>query len=98
MATVRVQIDLPLEPATAFDVIIEEMVFALRGAGIEIEAAPSGRVREEGHEIGQVTAWNPGERLMIVWRPAHWNPGERTEIEMRFDVTGVGTQVTLEHR
>ena len=98
MATVRVQIDLPLDPVAAFDIILEELVFALSSADVELEAAPNGRVREGAHEVGRITSWKPGDRVTIEWRPAYWSPDERTEIELRFDVAGDGTQVTLEHR
>ena len=98
LSTVHARIDVPLDPAAAFDLVLEELVVGLSGAGIEVEAAPNGRVRQGAHEIGRITAWNPGERVTIDWRPPPWNPEERTEIELRFERRGDATTVTLEHR
>ena len=45
----------------------------------------------EGREMGRVTAWEPGRRLIFV-------DGRGTEVEVTFATHGAGTRVTLEHR
>jgi hypothetical protein len=48
-------------------------------------------------EIGRILAWEPGERLLILYRDGgHQLDG--TEIEVRFEPIDGGTRVTLEHR
>lgn len=98
MSTVQVQIDIPLEPSAAFDVVTEELVSALSSQGIHVDARQDGRVREGTNDIGRITSWIPGELVGIEWQSAHWGADERTEIELRFERAQDGTKVTLEHR
>lgn len=51
----------------------------------------------EPYEMGRVTVWEPGERLVFVYRSVHL-PLEGTEVEVRFEPIAPGTRVTLEHR
>lgn len=98
MPTIRSTIDLPLEAAAAFDAVLDELASALRRSGLQFDAGPDGRVRERDHDIGRVTAWRPGERVVLEWRAADWEPSEVTQIELRFDRAADGTRVTVEHR
>lgn len=99
MATIHAGIDLPIDPAAAFDATIEELVLALRAFGIDLEPAPGGRVRERDLVIGRIVEWVPAESLAVEWRPADWNADEVTEIRVRFEAAAEGgTRVTLEHR
>jgi mannose-6-phosphate isomerase-like protein (cupin superfamily) len=48
-------------------------------------------------EIGRITAWEPGVRLVLLYRDGgHELDG--TEVELRFEAIEGGTRVTLEHR
>ena len=58
-----------------------------------VERLASGKV----FEIGQVTAWEPGERLAFSWRQASFPPDLQTEVEVRFEAVGAETRVTVEH-
>lgn len=49
-------------------------------------------------ELGRVLVWEPGQRLVFEWRNANFAPDECTEVEVRFEASGAGTRVTLEHR
>jgi len=49
-------------------------------------------------EIGKVLVWEPGARLVFEWRAVNFVPGEVTEVEVRFEASNDGTQVSLEHR
>ncbi len=59
---------------------------------------------EDGSETewGRVLAWDPPERLVLVWQlSADWryDPGLHTEVEVRFTAEGDDrTRVELEHR
>ncbi len=97
MTTLRADVELPLDPAAAFAVVVDELASALAGLGIELEAALDGRVREGPKEIGRVTAWRPPERVAIEWRQADWEPGEITQVELRFERIEAGTRVIVEH-
>jgi uncharacterized protein YndB with AHSA1/START domain len=59
-----------------------------------VETLPGGKV----FEIGQVSVWAPGERLVVSWRQATFGPDHATEVDVRFEPVGQETRVTLEHR
>jgi uncharacterized protein YndB with AHSA1/START domain len=48
--------------------------------------------------VGDVLAWEPGLRLLFEWRLSNFAPGDSTEVEVRFEPSGEGTRVVLEHR
>lgn len=95
---VRAAIRLALDAPTAFDAVIDELTFELAHQGLQFEAGPHGRVVEGETVVGRVITWSPGAALRLEWRPASWDPDKATEIELRFEAAGPGTQVTLEHR
>lgn len=47
---------------------------------------------------GTVRVWQPGQRLVFEWRAVNFAPGESTEVELLFEASASGTQVTLVHR
>jgi len=49
-------------------------------------------------ETGRVTSWEPPARLVLEWRAVNFAPGETTEVEVRFERSPSGTNVTLVHR
>ncbi|OYX33202.1 MAG: ATPase [Caulobacterales bacterium 32-69-10] len=58
------------------------------------ETLPGGKV----YEIGRIRVWEPGARLVFGWRCAWFEPGQDTEVEVRFELVGAETRVTVEHR
>jgi uncharacterized protein YndB with AHSA1/START domain len=62
--------------------------------GRVVEEFPGG----ERTEIGTILVWQPGERLVFVWRSGHFDASEPTEVEVTFACVNSGTEVTLEHR
>ena len=77
-----------------------QLVFEPRLGGRLFETFESRTARKpEGHtiEVGVVTAWEPPRRLALTWRGVNFKPHESTEVEVRFDPTGDGTTVTVEH-
>jgi uncharacterized protein YndB with AHSA1/START domain len=69
---------------------------------VVVEGRLGGRIYErmrDGSEAewGQVIAWEPPVRLVLEWKPNR-SPSPPTELEVTFEATGSGTQVTLEHR
>ncbi|HEY3144058.1 MAG TPA: VOC family protein [Acidimicrobiales bacterium] len=113
--TVVVQIDVGVDPDTAFKVFTEDIgswykdtLYSWndpgRAVGIRIEPGVGGRWIEvwdadtgEGWELGRITAWEPGRRLVLDYHSMK-RPEPRTEIEVTFDPIAKGTRVTLEHR
>ena len=97
----------------AFDVFVREIGlwwrpndlfrFAAGPPGpLSFEPWLDGRLIEsdaEGHafEIGRITRWAPGERLVFTWRQANFAPDQVTEVEVRFEPLGEETRVTVEH-
>lgn len=96
--SLRISIDVALEPSLAFDVFVEELAASLDRLGIRFEAGPEGRVSEGAIEVGRVAFWERGDRFLLQWRPASWEPAEVTEVELRLEPVDGGTRVTLEHR
>lgn len=66
------------------------------GAGGRLVQAS--RDGDEPFAVGEVRAWEPGVRLLLEWRLGNFASGEATEVEVRFQPSGEGTRVTLEHR
>ena len=69
-----------------------------RTAAIRFEPHLGGRLLDvhdldtgEGRELGRITVWEPGSRLVFV-------DNEGTEVEVTFMRHGAGTRVTLTHR
>ncbi|MFN0024326.1 MAG: SRPBCC domain-containing protein [Parvularculaceae bacterium] len=85
---------------------LQNPLFALtpRGDGrLRFEPGNGGRLvttLESGKEfeIGRISVWLPGERLVVGWRVASLAPGVATELEVRFEAAGDQTRVTVEHR
>jgi uncharacterized protein YndB with AHSA1/START domain len=77
-----------------------------RAGVLHIEPAQGGRVFEsvavggqtQAIEIGRVEAWEPPTRLLFSWRNMTFAPHESTQVEVQFEASGRGTQVTVEHR
>lgn len=76
-------------------------------AAVVMEPRAGGRWYERGVDgsecdWGEVAAWEPPARLLLVWRlNAQWqyDPALRTEIEVRFEALDASTtRVELEHR
>jgi uncharacterized protein YndB with AHSA1/START domain len=76
-----------------------------RAVGMRIDPGVDGRWVEvwdaetgSGYERGRILAWEPGRRLLIQFSDPRLPPEPLTEIEVRFESSGTGTRVTLEHR
>ena len=81
------------------------LVDPTRAVGVRIEPGVGGRWVEvwdadtgSGYERGRILTWEPGSRLVIDYRDPRLPSEPLTEIEVRFDPSGAGTRVTLEHR
>lgn len=48
--------------------------------------------------VGEISVWEPGQRLVFGWRQASFGPDQHTEVEIRFEPIGDETRVTVEHR
>lgn len=68
----------------------------LGGRLFESFQAPSGAARVR--ETGVVTSWDPPKRVVFAWRAANFQPEEKTEVEVLFEETRSGTNVTVVHR
>jgi|SRR5579859_1043753 len=97
-STLRLSLDLALEPPAAFDILIEELATGLARAGLVLETGPNGHVRQGDFEVGQVLEWTPGQRVLLQWRPADWQPGETTQVALRLEPIEGGTRAVLEQR
>lgn len=114
MSAVIVSLRVQATPLEAFEVFTQEIaawwkpngLFQLtpRGDGVlRFEPGEGGRLvtdlpNGKTFEIGQITAWAPGERLAFTWRQASFAPEQATHVEVRFEEVGEETRVTVEHR
>lgn len=48
--------------------------------------------------IGDISAWQPPDRLVFSYRQANFPADLRTEVEVRFEAVGQETRVSVEHR
>lgn len=111
---VYVALRVPANPQRAFAVFTDEIalwwqpsgLFQLtpRGDGrLAFEPGVNGRLfstlsNGEQFEIGRISVWDPGKRLMFTWRPASFTPEQSTEVEVRFESVGDETRISIEHR
>jgi uncharacterized protein YndB with AHSA1/START domain len=111
---VLVALRVPADPARAFEAFTREIaswwqpdrLFQITPKGdgrLEFEPGPGGRLvtRLAGgdtFEIGRISVWDPGRRLVFGWRQSSFSPGQSTEVEVLFEPVGEETRVSIEHR
>lgn len=74
--------------------------------GMHLEPKLGGRVFQEYgergssvHEIGAITVWDPPARFAFSWRGINFKHSDpSTTVEVRFEASGEGTRVFVEHR
>ena len=97
-AVLRIGLDVPLAPPAAFELLIDELTFALGRLGLEFTPGPDGRVTENQVIVGEVATWEPGVRATFRWHQAPWDPAGVTTIELRLEPGDAGTRITFEQR
>jgi hypothetical protein len=111
---VSISLRVPADPARAFEAFTREIsswwrphhLFQIteRGDGeLAFEAGVGGRLvthldNGETFEIGRISVWEPGKRLVFGWRHVTFSPEQSTEVEVRFESVGNETRVSIEHR
>ena len=111
---VFVALRVPADPARAFDAFTREIaswwqpngLFQITPQGdgeLAFEPRVGGRLltrlaNGETFEIGRISAWEPGRRLVFSWRQATFPAEQSTEVEVRFEPVGEQTRVSIEHR
>ena len=104
----------PASPARAFDAFTQEIASWWRPNGLfQITPEGDGELRFEPgvdgrlvtrlsngatFEIGRISVWEPGKRLVFLWRQASFSPEQSTEVEVLFEAAGEETRVSIEHR
>ena len=111
---VYIALRVPADPVRAFAAFTEEIASWWRPSSLfKITAQGDGRLQfepgvggrlfttiENGKqfEIGRISIWEPGRRLVFAWRQASFKPEQTTEVEVRFEAVGAETRVSIEHR
>ena len=111
---VFIALRVPADPTRAFEAFTREIsswwrpddLFQITPQGdgeLAFEPGAGGRLvthlnNGETFEIGRVSVWEPGKRLVFGWRQASFSPEHSTEVEVRFEPVGNGTRVSIEHR
>jgi uncharacterized protein YndB with AHSA1/START domain len=113
-SAVIVSLRVDASPMRAFEAFTDEIgewwqssaLFQLtpRGDGrLRFEPGEDGRLMTDlptgrSFEIGRISVWQPGERLVLSWRQASFRRDQSTELEVRFEAVGEETRITVEHR
>jgi len=111
---VFVALRVPADPARAFEAFTREIAFwwqpnrlfqiTPNGDGeLAFEPGAGGRLitrlaNGEIFEIGRISVWEPGKRLVFAWRQASFSLEQSTEVEVLFEPVGEETRVSIEHR
>jgi uncharacterized protein YndB with AHSA1/START domain len=111
---VLVSLRVPADPMAAFDVFTRQIgswwhsngLFAVTAEGdgtLAFEPRAGGRLLTTlasgtQFEIGRISRWEPGARLVFSWRQASFAPEQSTEVEVRFEGVGEETRISVEHR
>lgn len=111
---VFVALRVPADPARAFEAFTREIaswwqpdrLFQITPHGdgeLAFEPGAGGRLvtrLPDGgmFEIGRISVWDPGRRLVFAWRQASFSPEQSTEVEVLFEPAGEETRVSIEHR
>ena len=104
----------PADPLRTFEAFTQEIGLWWQPGGLfEVSAAGDGRLAfepgvggrlfttfEDGStfEIGRISVWEPGKRLVFAWRQANFSADQSTEVEVGFEAVGEETRVSIEHR
>lgn len=111
---VFISLRMPVDPTRTFEAFTREIsswwrpdhLFQITPHGdgrLAFEPGAGGRLithlnNGEIFEIGRISVWEPGKRLVFSWRHASFSPGQSTEVEVRFEPVGNETRVSIEHR
>ncbi|HZT02332.1 MAG TPA: SRPBCC domain-containing protein [Steroidobacteraceae bacterium] len=111
---VFVALRVPADPARTFEAFTREIaswwqpdrLFRITPHGdgeLAFEPGQGGRLitrlaNGETYEIGRISVWEPGRRLVFGWRQASFSPEQATEVEVLFEQVGEETRVSIEHR
>ena len=103
-----------VDRATAFEVFTTEIeawwkrdsryrIGQPEGGALMLEPGTGGRFLErssagEEHVIGQITVWEPPDRVVLTWFGLTGPGDDATEVEVAFATEGDATRVTIEHR
>jgi uncharacterized protein YndB with AHSA1/START domain len=113
-SSVFVALRVPADPARAFEAFTREIaawwqpnrLFQITRHGdgeLAFEPGAGGRLvtrlaNGETFEIGRISVWEPGKRLVFAWRQASFAPEQSTQVEVLFEPVGEDTRVSIEHR
>jgi uncharacterized protein YndB with AHSA1/START domain len=111
---VYVSLRVPADPMRAFEAFTQEIALWWRPSGLfqvapdgdgklAFEPGAGGRLLTaldsgEEFEIGRISIWEPGKRLVFAWRQASFTSKQSTEVEVCFEAVGDETRVSIEHR
>ena len=111
---VLVSLRVPADPLRAFEAFTKEIalwwqpssLFQItpRGDGkLAFEPGVGGRLfttlgNGREFEIGRISVWEPGRRLVFQWRQATFRTDQSTEVEVQFEPVDAETRISIEHR
>ena len=103
---VFIALRVPADPVRTFEVFTQEIALWWQPSGLfRVGATGDGRLAFEPgvggrlyttfddgstFEIGRVSVWEPGRRLVFAWRQASFSTEQSTEVEVLFEAVGEG--------
>lgn len=113
-SSVIVSLRVPADPLRAFEAFTDEIALWWQPSGLfQITPRGDGRLAFEPRvggrlfttldngkefEIGRISVWEPGRRLVFQWRQATFQADQSTEVEVQFEPVDAETRVSIEHR
>jgi SAM-dependent methyltransferase len=97
VGNVRIQFEIAVDPASAFDQVLEDLAAGLRQSDLVLTPGPRGGIESSAARIAEVVFWEGGKRVALAWAPSEPST-TATEIEIQFRSLPTGTEVTLEAR
>jgi len=94
---IALTIELGLNPRTAFEVFVEELVQSLELRGFTFDPRENGLVLDKKTEdlVGEVRSWQPPDFIELEWFSKSWTPEKMTTTKIAFAPASRGTIVQI---
>ena len=94
-STVRAEAEIALEPAAAFEILIEELTSGLSELGYEFTPAADGELKDGATSLARVIEWQPPSRVRLAWHSTTSND-RASEMILTCERLGKGSRVAIE--
>lgn len=89
------RLDVEQEAPVAFDQFVDDLVTGLSRRRIRLIPGATGRVIQDGGEIGRITAWERGRALRLHWTAWSWGDAADADVDVSFTPLPSGTRISI---